>query len=80
MMYIKFTVGDNPEVLQEDYPRGTLVGQVIYQTKQKHGRNINIVTVGSINKAPSDWEPDPSWRTIRVQPRKRKTFFGRYVD
>lgn len=80
MIYIKFTVGDDPEVITVNYPRGTLVNQVIYQTKQKYGRDINIVTVGAFNKAPSDWEPDPSWPIIRVQPKKRKTFFGRYVD
>lgn len=79
MMYIKFTKPNSDDVLQENYPHHYLVSHVIYKTKQKHGRDISIVTVGAKNDAKSEWQPDPNWPTIQVPKRQRKTFFGRYI-
>lgn len=78
MMYIDFTKKDGP-VQRKEYPDHYLVGHVLYQAKQEFGRDIKVVTVGCINNAKSDWEPDPSWPTVAVQKKPRKTFFGRYI-
>jgi hypothetical protein len=80
MIYVKFTKSGDTEVYREEYNNLT-VNQALWKTKQAHGRDIEIVTVGATGPGiKSGWEPDPSWPIIAVPKRQRKTFFGRYIN
>jgi hypothetical protein len=80
MIYVKYMKPNDPEIYKAEY-NNLYVNQAIWKTKQAHGRDIEIITVGATGPGTkSGWEPDPSWPTIAVQKKPRKTFFGRYIN